>query len=212
MERRKTVTSAPRNGGNGGNGNGGPGRPKKVDSKKLLPREKRFVEEYMVDLNATRAAREAGYKVGRDSAKAWELMQRPRVLKAIQRKAEAIQRRTDVKTDDIIKELAALGFSDIRRLFDENGRLKRPEEWDWYTAKAIASIEVVARRNNNADEIEYVHKIRFWDKKGSLELLGKHFQMFTDRIDHSGTITVVGTGYPGSSFQATSQDSGDGGK
>jgi phage terminase small subunit len=69
-------------------------------------------------------------------------------------------------------ELRRLGFYDIRRCFDAQGRLLLPRNIDSETAAAVQSIEVVTR-SVDGGEVEYVHKIRFAEKKGPLELLGK---------------------------------------
>jgi phage terminase small subunit len=72
-------------------------------------------------------------------------------------------------------------------MFDANGNLMRPEDWCDEVAAAVSSVEVVTRPagvdEDGNKSIEYVHKIKTWDKKGALELLGKELKMFTDKVD-----------------------------
>jgi phage terminase small subunit len=82
-------------------------------------------------------------------------------------------KRTEVAADRALLEIARVGFSDLRRLFDEHGRLKPPHEWDDDTAASVASIEI-ATRNMGDGTIEYIRRIKFWDKGKALEQLSKH--------------------------------------
>jgi phage terminase small subunit len=113
--------------------------------------------------------------------------------------------RAEATVERVLKEMARLGFGDIRKAFDDDGFLKRPEEWDDDFAAAVASIEVVSRpssepadeeqepqahggslKRNRNTKIEYVHKIKLWDKNSALEKLAKHLGMFIERHEHTG--------------------------
>ena len=153
-------------------------------TKKLTAKQQRFVEEYLVDLNATQAAIRAGYKADNAFQTGAENLRKPNIAKKIQEYMQERSKRTEVTADKVLGELAKIGFSDIRGAFDEYGNLKRPESWDDKTAAAISSIEV-ATKNLGDGEVEYIHKIRLWDKKGSLELIGKHLRMFTEKVELS---------------------------
>lgn len=89
-----------------------------------------------------------------------------------------------IEVADVLKELGRVGFSDIRKLFKENGEIVQPADMDDETAAFVSSIEVVA--NKKGDETEHVHKIKMWDKLSALEKLAKHLGMFVDRIEHTG--------------------------
>ncbi|MCO6425608.1 MULTISPECIES: terminase small subunit [Sinorhizobium] len=71
--------------------------------------------------------------------------------------------KAEATVDRVLKELSRVGFSDLCRVFDANGRLLRPEGWDDDTAAAVASVEVVTG-NIGDREVEHVHKIKVWDK------------------------------------------------
>jgi phage terminase small subunit len=144
------------------------------------PRQKRFVEEYLVDLNATQAAIRAGYSPKTAEAQCSRLLSHVKVQRAIEARMAERSKRTEVTADRVLLEIARLGFSDLRRLFDEDGRLKRPDEWDDDTAASIASIEIVSRSLGDG-VVEYVRKIKLWDKGKALDQLRKHLGLYRDQ-------------------------------
>ena len=153
----------------------------------LTPKQALFVKEYLVDLNGTQAAVRAGYSAkGADVAGA-RLLGNVRVKEAIQAAMDDRAERLDITADRVLQEIARLSFSDIRKLFTEHGQLRPIHDLPDDVAAAIASIEVVTRRlpgiGDEPPEIEYVHKIKTCDKRGSLELLGKHLKLFSERVE-----------------------------
>lgn len=154
---------------------------------KLTEKQKRFVEEYLVDLNATQAAIRAGYSEKTASVIGCENLTKPYIVECIaQAKAERSMR-TQVTADMVVAELAKIGFSDLRNVMTDSGQLIDPCDWDDNTAGAIASVEVVTNsRGGKRDEnepIEYTHKIKTWDKNSALEKLGKHLGLYVDRVE-----------------------------
>lgn len=165
--------------------------------RKLTPKQKRFVEEYLVDLNATQAAIRAGYsqrtagQIGEQNLKKLEVKQ------AIQAAQEKRSERTEITQDMVLQELAKIGFSDIRKIVrwgetmirmeaDKDGNdvvvpyhglaLIDSNEIDDATAAAIS--EVAEGRNGLT--------VKLHDKKGALVDIGRHLGMFKDRVEHSG--------------------------
>jgi phage terminase small subunit len=143
-------------------------------------RQERFVEEYLVDLNAKQAAIRAGYSPKTAEAQGSRLLSNVKVHRVIAARMAERSKRTEVAADRTLLEIARLGFSDLRRLFHEDGRLKHPNEWDDDTAAAIASIEIVTR-NLGDGEVEYIHRIKLWDKGKALEQLSKHLGLDRDQ-------------------------------
>lgn len=87
------------------------------------------------------------------------------------------QARTAVTQDMVVSELAALAFLDVRRLFDADGKPIPVFQLDAATARDIQALDVAT--NGNADVgLGKVTKLRFADKLGALELLGKHLGMW----------------------------------
>ena len=154
-----------------------------------------FVEEYLRDLNAAAAARRAGYAERTAKAKGYQLLREPAVAEAIAEAQAARSKRTQIDADWVLTRLAAIADSDLRRHFGEGGTLKAVTDLDDASAAALAGVEVVTV-NKGEGEVEYVAKVKLWDKLKSLELLGRHLGIFKDRVDveHSGGVTVVLSG------------------
>lgn len=159
----------------------------------LTDKQRRFVDEYLIDLNAKQAViRTKGYSNNPDSAKVTgsRLLSDANVFNEIMKRTEARQKRTEVTQDMVIKELARIAFLDIRDLYDENGALIPIHKLSRDTAAAIGGMDVVSVGGQDFIDTK---KIKLIDKKGSLELLGRHMQMFTDKVDLnvSGTLTMA---------------------
>lgn len=171
-------------------------RSRQVNEDGLTEKEAKFALEYLVDLNKTKAYQRAYPDASYETAMAnsSKIFKKPAVAKAIQEEMDARARRTLVTADRVVHELAKIGFADIRNIFSDSGGLRKPEHIDNDTAAAISSIEVVTKPSGETDEdgnpmMENVHKIKMSDKRGALELLGKHLVLFTDKSKIEGDIT-----------------------
>src|SRR5690606_38851264 len=98
----------------------------------------------------------------------------PRIKAAIAAKLDELSRQTNVNAERVILELARVGFSDLRRVFREDGTLKDPRDWDDDTAAAIKSIKVRREKDGDAEIVE----INTWDKCAALDKLGRHLRLF----------------------------------
>ncbi|WP_046901038.1 terminase small subunit [Gluconobacter oxydans] len=146
---------------------------------KLNEKQARFVEEYLVDLNATQAAIRAGYSEKTAGQFAFGLLKKIEIQSAISEGQKARSARTKISQDRVIQEIARLGLSDVRKLFNDGGRLLQPHEWDDDTAAAVASIEVDQRKEPGEGGEQYtVTKIKAWDKNAALEKLCKHLGLY----------------------------------
>lgn len=149
----------------------------------MTPKQERFVEEYLIDLNATQAAIRAGYSEKTADQQGHQLLKKTSVAAAIEKARAEQSRRTRVTADDVIRELARVGLSDVRKLVTEAGTLKAVADLDDDTAAAVASVEVVS-----GDDGVKTHKIKLWDKGSALTQLGRHFKLFTDRVEGDMTL------------------------
>lgn len=149
----------------------GPGKP-------LSAKQARFVEEYLLDLNATQAAIRAGYSAKTAKQQGARLLTHVDVQAAIAAAKAARSQRTEITQDRVLAELAKIGFADIRKVLTDDGGLRNPASMDDETAGAVASIEVVTRRlpssGEGEAEVEYIHKVKTWDKRAALETLLRH--------------------------------------
>lgn len=168
----------------------------------LTDKQACFVQEYLIDLNATQAAIRAGYSQGTARCIGSENLGKPEIAQAIAVAQEERARRTHVTQDMIIRELARIGFSDLRKMMTDTGALIDPRDWDDDTAAAVSSLEIVTKPTRECDEdgeklVSYIHKIKTWDKNSALDKLAKHLGMFVEKHEHTGKdggpINVVST-------------------
>ena len=163
---------------------------------KLTSKQSRFVEEYLIDLNATQAALRAGYSPTSARESGCENLARSNIADAIAVARARLSQRVEITQDMVVREFAKLGFSDIRRIFDETGALRPVSALTSEEAAAIASIEVVTKtipgRDGEAAQVEHTHKIRAWDKVAALTQIGRHLGMFTDNSNVKITGDFIG--------------------
>ncbi len=149
----------------------------------LTPKQAMFVAEFLVDRNATRAAIAAGYSEKTAEAAGSRLLRNVKVSAAItERNARRVEK-LDITIERTARELAKLSYFDPGRLFDENGKLKPVAELDEVTRAAVESVEV-------DPETGRVKRIGMAKKGQNLERLGRHLGMFTDKVEHSGRLTL----------------------
>lgn len=156
----------------------------------VSPRQLQFIEEFLIDLNATQAAIRAGYSA-ESARKSYRLLRSPPIRAALADARARQAARLGITADRVVGELARVGTSDIRRLFDAEGRLKPLAALDDAVAGAITSIRIMTRgrpRDDAPTEVDHVVEIRLWDKNTALEKLGKHLGLFRDRLN----VTVNG--------------------
>ena len=75
---------------------------------KLTEKQKRFVQEYLVDLNATAAAKRAGYSEKSASRIAVELLNKTQVSAEIQKQQAKRQKRVEITQEKALEELACV--------------------------------------------------------------------------------------------------------
>nr|DAG72570.1 MAG TPA: Terminase small subunit [Caudoviricetes sp.] len=155
---------------------------------KLTVKQQRFVDEYLIDLNATQAAIRAGYKKSEyTDTNANKLLENTRIRDAIDMAMAERSRRTGINQDRVVQELAKLAFVNIANVVD----LENVEILPTATDEDLACIQSIKLKPGEfGDEKE----IKLYDKKGALETLGKHLGMFRDKMDVSMTVPVVFVG------------------
>ena len=137
--------------------------------------QRRFVDEYLTDLNGTRAYRVAypGASYAAARTNAGRLLALPAVAREVRAGRAAQRRRTRVTADRVLQELAAVAFSDIGDLFDHTGRPVPVHRLDPITRRAIAAVSI-GRVDGPAGVVSERFHVRFWDKLRALELLARY--------------------------------------
>lgn len=155
----------------------------------FTPKQQKFIQEYLVDLNGTQAAIRAGYSEKTAGSIANTLLMKVEIQEAVAARREALSKKTEVTIERVIREYARVAFVDIRKLYDENGYLLSVNDIDDDSAGAIASIEseqLYEFEDGEKKPIGLTKKIRFTDKVRALDSLAKHLGMFIDKTEITG--------------------------
>lgn len=144
--------------------------------KKLTAKQKRFCDEYLIDLNATQAAIRAGYSPRTAEQAASRLLTIVKVSDEIAREMAERSKRTGINQDRVVKELAKLAFVNIADVVDLENATVRISATDEDLA-CIQSVKI------KPSEFGTEREIKLYDKKASLELLGRHLGMFKDKLE-----------------------------
>lgn len=142
---------------------------------RLTPRQQKFVDEYLIDLNATQAAIRAGYSSKTAYSIGVDNLRKPEIQAALQRKQKKLQSKLEITQEKILRELACIAFAngaDYARVVVsgdvEEVQFVPTEDLPPEKKAAIAGIKAGVRG------IE----VKLHDKVKALELLGKYLGTF----------------------------------
>jgi phage terminase small subunit len=169
-------------------------------------KQERFIEEYLVDLNATQAAIRAGYSRRTAAQIGYENLKKPQITEAIRRAMAERSTRTEVTAAQVVGELSRIAFS----------RLTDVASWDPDTGvsftpsvelgpDAAASVKKVKDNTRgasspNLDALTGVNlEVEQYDKLAALHLLARHLGMLentdpTPPILINNIMTLKGSG------------------
>ena len=152
----------------------------------MTPKQKVFIDEYLIDLNATKAAERAGYSKKTAYSIGQENLKKPEIQEAIQKAIKEREERTEITQDMVLKELATFGFANIKDYIkhSQDGLIifKSIDDVPEEAARAIEAIKVLNTGRKGSVEFKLHSKSR------GLELIGRHLGMFPNKVDHSGEI------------------------
>lgn len=161
----------------------------KISEKKnpdgLTPLQHQFVKEYLVDLNAAKAAIRAGYSSKTASRIGPNLLGKPNVAAAIKVEIDKRSKRTEITADMVLKELAKIGFCNIDDFvkINETGTplidFKKADRDKMAALSEVTQDTYFEGRGEEAQEVKKT-KIKLHDKVKSLQLIGNHLGMFRE--------------------------------
>lgn len=149
----------------------------------LRGKQQRFVEEYLLDLNATQAAIRAGYSGKTARSIGQENLTKPDIQMAITAEMGARSQRTKITRDKVLEELAVIDFSNVKHYeIDDLGNLTLAKGVPESAYRAVSSLKKKIRHSGSGDEREvtYETEVRFWDKVGAIRLTAQHLGMLND--------------------------------
>jgi phage terminase small subunit len=109
----------------------------------MTPKQTRFVSEYLIDLNATKAAIRAGYSKKTAKSIGQENLTKPDIFARISACQEILLAKNAITADNVLQELARLAFFDVRDLFAPDGSLIPVHKLSRDAAAAIAGFELI---------------------------------------------------------------------
>ncbi len=144
----------------------------------MTKKQKRFVEEYLIDLNATQAAIRAGYSVNTAQEQSSRMLSNVMVQEAIAKAMAERSKRTGVNQDRVVLELAKIAFLKMTDVVDHNGKIKDDASED-----DLACIESIKYKRSDSETGSSVEReVKVASKLRAMELLGKHLGMFRDNL------------------------------
>lgn len=153
----------------------------------LSPKQQRFVDEYLVDLNASQAAIRAGYSARNADKIGWQLLGKTRVADAIALAKDARSRRTTITQDAVLYEIALLQHSSVDHYhIDDYGNVTLAPQAPPDAIRAVASLKKKIVHMESG--VSYETEIRLWNKPASLRMGGEHLGLFRkgDGIEELG--------------------------
>lgn len=148
---------------------------------KLTAKQQKFVDEYLIDLNATQAAIRAGYKKTEyTDTNANKLLENTRIREAVDKSMAERSRRTGINQDRVIQELARIAFVNPQNVINSEDASIRTDTTEDDLA-CVQSVKVKTMDGEKGSSVE--REVRLNDKMRALELLGKHLGMFKDKVE-----------------------------
>jgi len=173
---------------------------------KLTPKQKIFVNEYLVDLNATRAYKAAYPNCKKEetiNAAASRMLRNVKVRDFIDERMKEREKRTEITQDKVLNEIAKIAFANgtdfakivqksyMKNKLDAQGHLLEEEEIFYNDVELVLTDDLPEDKKKAISGIKntkYGIEVASCDKVRALELLGKHLGMFKDKVELSGNI------------------------
>ncbi len=154
---------------------------------RLTAKQKRFIEEYLVDLNATQAAIRAGYSPHTAREIGCENLSKPHIRARVEKELAERSKRTGINQDRVIRELARIALvNPVDVINMDEATIKEMASADDTAAILSVKVKKIPTEEGTITERE----IRMADKIKALELLGKHLGMFTDKFNINAEMAV----------------------
>lgn len=161
----------------------------------MKEKQERFAREYIVDLNATAAAKRAGYSQKTAYSAGHALLKNPDVKKKISEFQHDLQKRTEITAEKVIQELAAIGFSNIQDFIRDDNKpenLKRLQRRKGSSVHSVKVVETETEMDNGRIYKRTSTSFKLHDKVRALENLGKHLGIFEkDNLQAAGKVVIT---------------------
>lgn len=166
-------------------------------------KQRRFIDEYLIDLNGTQAAIRAGYSPRTANEQAGRFLSNPSIQEDIQKAQVERSKRTEITADAVLKEYAKIAFANMGDFAHWNGKTVTLEDSEQLDADKLAAVESIAETKNGIN-------IKLHSKLGALDALSKHLGLAapTD-IKLSGSVEITNVFKELANLQAGNETNGD---
>lgn len=138
----------------------------------LNKKQQTFVDEFLIDLNATQAAIRAGYSEKTAGQIGDENLKKPEIATAIREAQDARAERTKIDADYVLKRLGDIDQMDALDILDNAGNIRPIKEWPRVWRTTISGLDLHEMLTGDTETI--VRKIKWPDKIKNIELIGRH--------------------------------------
>lgn len=148
---------------------------------KLTKKQEMFVAEYLTDFDGKRAAISAGYSPKTAESQASQLLKNPKVSAAIAKETGKRLTKLNISADYVLQNIVEIGERCMQKRWPKMiGKGK--------DAKQVT--EYVTNPETGEEELAEVYEFNSLGALKAQELLGKYFKLFTDKVEHSGKVTL----------------------
>lgn len=137
----------------------------------MTPKQEQFCREYLIDLNATQAAIRAGYAPRSADVTGSRLLGNAKIAAEVRRLRDEQSQRLHRDADEVLRRLWMIVEADPTKAFDDQGLALVPEQMPDELKVALSAVKL-------GDTVE----VKVNDRLKALELLGRHYAMFTDKV------------------------------
>lgn len=152
-------------------------------------KQARFVEEYLIDLNATQAAIRAGYSPDSAHSTGWDILRKPEIQEAIQKAMNKRAERTGITQERVLKELARIAFANMGSFATWGPRgikLRSKRHLSVDDRAAVAELSETTSQHGGSI------KFKLHDKLGALEKLMRHLGMNKEKSGLDELLSCLG--------------------
>jgi len=160
---------------------------------KLTAKQELFCQEYLIDLNATKAAIRAGYSEKAAKQIATENLSKPVLHEYIARLKQERVNKVQVDAAYVLNRLVEIDQMDFLDILNDDHSIKPPSEWPKVWRTYLSAIDMAEIWEGSGDERQMtgmLKKIKWPDKVKNLELLGKHVDVmaFKEKVEVDATV------------------------
>ena len=162
-------------------------RTPKRDERMLTPKEAVFVSHYLKNDTVKDAAAKAGLSPS-------GLLKRPAIARELKKRMGRVMAKNEITADRVIKELGKIAFANIDDFVDDEYRVQsKPSRKRMAAVQEVTTEVILAPLDKEGDPIagkEDVKrvKMKMYSKLDALDKLGRHFKLFTDKVEISGNL------------------------